>query len=223
MRLWLGMMRPHERTRAHLPDRRVRLHLPGLPRAAATVAAVRRDAGGRGLWLLQHAVQAAGGQRLGGADPSGRHFRRRQGHLPQRALPGLQGEPSGAAGRPDPAIRADPRRGARLRRALHRAGQLRGRRHHRHLCQAGARARRHGDHRVVRQGSDAAGRRQRDAARHHEEQAPGHSRGVREVRRGARKSGRRPVAGGRFRRQRARRPGHRHQDRRPADQRVWRP
>ena len=47
----------------------------------------------------------------------------------------VQGAPAAAAGRPGPAVPADPRRHARLQRRLHRAGRLRGRRPHRHLCQ----------------------------------------------------------------------------------------
>ena len=46
--------------------------------------------------------------------------------------------PAGA-GRPDPAVPADPRGGARLRPALPRAGRLRGRRPDRDLCAAGLR------------------------------------------------------------------------------------
>ena len=63
-----------------------------------------------------------------------------------------------AARGPDPAVPAGPRGGARLQRRLHRAGGLRGRRHHRHLCAPGGRRRGRRDHRLLRQGPDAARR-----------------------------------------------------------------
>ncbi len=49
----------------------------------------------------------------------------------------------GSAGRSAPAIRVDPRSGARLRSAVPRAGRLRGRRSDRDLCARGLRGRRH--------------------------------------------------------------------------------
>ena len=70
------------------------------------------------------------------ADASGDHLRQVRNHLPQQALSRLQGAPAAGAGRPDPAIRADPRRRARLRPALPRTGRLRGRRSDRDLCAA---------------------------------------------------------------------------------------
>ena len=70
------------------------------------------------------------------ADASGHHLRQVGSHLPQQALSRLQGAPAAGAGRPDPAICADPRGRARLRPALPGAGRLRGRRSDRDLCRA---------------------------------------------------------------------------------------
>ena len=83
-------------------------------------------------------------------------FDKSRDHVPQQALSRLQGAPAAGAGRPDPAICADPRGGARLRPALPGTGRFRGRRPDRDLCAAGRRARRDHDHRLLRQGSDAA-------------------------------------------------------------------
>ena len=141
------------------PDRRLGLHLPRLPRAAAPDPQVRRPAGRRGRRLLQHGLEDAardqGGRR---ADPRRGHLRQVRGDLPQRALPGLQGAAPAGARRPRAAVPADPRRDPRLQPALHRAGGLRGRRHHRDLRHAGRGARRAGDDRLGRQGPDAARR-----------------------------------------------------------------
>ena len=85
-------------------------------------------------------------------------------------------------------------------------------------------ARRHRDHRVLRQGPDAARQRLRHHVRHHEGQAASASPEVIE------KFGVPPEQGGRgagadrrFDRQRAGRAGHRRQDRGAADRRIWRP
>ena len=58
--------------------------------------------------------------------------------LPQRDLRQVQGQPAGAAGRPDPAVPADPRGRQGVRRARVRARRLRGRRPDRDLCPHGA-------------------------------------------------------------------------------------
>ncbi|WP_416207801.1 DNA polymerase I [Bradyrhizobium sp. SEMIA] len=63
----------------------------------------------------------------------------------------------------------------------------------------------------------------RHHVRHHEGPPHRHPRGDREVRRAAREGGRGAGAGRRFHRQRAGSPRHRHQDRRAADRRIWRP
>ena len=138
-------------------DRRLGLHLPRLPRAAAPDPQVRRAAGRRGRGLLQHGLQdGRGRQGRRRAHPRGGDLRQVRAHLPQRALPRLQGAAPAGARRPRPAVRADPRGDPRLQPALHRDGRLRGRRHHRHLRLPGARRRRAGDHRLGRQGPDAA-------------------------------------------------------------------
>ena len=150
-------------------------------------------------------------------------FDKSEDHVPQQALSRLQGAPAAGARRPDPAIRADPRGGARLRPALPRAGRLRGRRSDRDLCAAGRRARRDHHHRLLRQGSDAARDRQGHDVRHHEGPPHRHSRSDREIRRAAGEGGRGAGAGRRFHRQRAGRARHRRQDRRAIDRRIWRP
>ena len=53
-----------------LSDRRLGLHLPRLPRAAAADAAVGRPARGRGARLLRHAVEAAAGARKRSSGPT---------------------------------------------------------------------------------------------------------------------------------------------------------
>ena len=87
----------------------------------------------------------------------------------------------------------------------------------------GRRPRRDRDHRVLRQGSDAARDRQHRDVRHHEGSPHRHRRGDREIRRAAGKSGRGAGAGRQFHRQRAGRARHRHQDRGAIDRRIWRP
>ena len=207
-----------------LSGRRFLLYFPRLSRAAAAEPQIRRAAGQCRARLLQHAVEAAARHAAGQpADPSGHHLRQVGNHLPQQALSRLQGAPAAGAGRPDPAISADPRGGARVRPALPRAGRLRGRRPDRDLCARGRRARRHHDHRLLRQGPDAARHRQGDHVRHHEGPPHRHRRGDREIRRAAGKGGRGAGAGRRFHRQRAGRARHRHQDRRATDRRIWRP
>ena len=67
-----------------------------------------------------------------------------------------------------------PRGGARLRHALPGAGRLRGRRPDRDLCAARLRGGRDRDHRVLRQGPDAARERLRHHVRHDEGQADRH-------------------------------------------------
>ena len=62
----------------------------------------------------------------------------------------------------------------------------------------------------------------RGDVRHHEGPPHRHCRGDREIRRAAGEGGRGAGAGRRFHRQRAGRARHRHQDRRPADRRIWR-
>ena len=148
---------------------------------------VRRAAGQCRARLLQHAVEAAARDAAGQpADPSGDHLRQVRKDVPQRDVSRLQGAAAAGAGRSDPAIRADPRGGARLRPALPRADRLRGRRPDRDLCARGLRTRRHRHHRVVRQGPDAARHRLRHHVRHHEGPPHRHPRGDREIRRAAR-------------------------------------
>ena len=206
-----------------LSGRRFLLYFPRLSRAAAAEPQVRRAAGQCRARLLQHAVEAVARHAAGQpADPSRHRLRQVGNHVPQQALSRLQGAPAAGAGRSDPAIFADPRGGARLRPALPRAGRLRGRRSDRHLCPRGRRARRDHDHRLLRQGPDAARHRQGDDVRHHEGPPHRHSRGDREVRRAAGEGGRGAGAGRRFHRQRAGRARHRRQDRGATDRRIWR-
>ena len=77
-------------------------------------------------------------------------------------------------------------------------------------------------HRLVRQGSDAAGQRPGDDARPDQEPADRRRRGAREIRRRPGQGHRRPGAVRRQRRQCAGRAGHRRQDRGRADQHLWR-
>ena len=191
--------------RPRLPGRRLLLHFPRLSRAAAAQPQVRRAAGQRRARLLQHAVEAVARHARGQpADASRHHLRQVRNHLPQQALSRLQGAPAAGARRSDPAIFPDPRRRARLRPALPRAERLRGRRPDRDLCAACDRARRHHDHRLLRQGSDAARDRQGPDVRHHEGPPHRHRRGDREVRRAAGEGGRGAGARRRLHRQRAR-------------------
>ena len=139
-----------------------------------------------------------------------------------RFLSRIQGQPRRAAGRSHSAISADPRRRARLRHSLPRTGRLRGRRPDRDLCAARLRGEGDDDHRVLRQGPDAARRSDRGHVRHHEGQADRPRRGDREIRRAARESDRGAVADRRFQRQRAGRAGHRREDRRATDRRIRR-
>ena len=122
-----------------------------------------------------------------------------------------------------PQFAPDPRGRARLRPALPGAGRLRGRRPDRDLCARGRRARRDHDHRLLRQGPDAARDRQGRHVRHHEGPPHRHPRGDREIRRAAGEGGRGAGAGRRFHRQRAGRARHRRQDRGATDRRIWRP
>ena len=70
----------------------------------------------------QHGLEdAAGDQGRRRADPRRGRLRQVRGHLPQRALPRLQGAPAAGARRPRAAVPADPRRDPRLQPALHRA------------------------------------------------------------------------------------------------------
>ena len=125
-------------------------------------------------------------------------------------------------GRARSAVRAHPRRSEGVQRRLHRAERLRGGRPHRQLRARDRRCRRRRDHRLLRQGSDAARAARRRHARRHEGQEDRPRRGDREVRRAARKGRRRAVAGRRFDRQRPRRAGHRRQDGGGADQGIRR-
>ena len=88
----------HRQGQPRLPRRRLGLHLPRLPRAAAADAAVGRAAGRCRARVLRHAVEAlARDEGVRGADPFRRHLRRVGEDLPQRDLRGLQGPPSAAA------------------------------------------------------------------------------------------------------------------------------
>ena len=206
-----------------LSGRRLVLHLPRLSRAAAAEPQVGRLAGQCRARLLQHAVEAAARHEAGGqADASRGHLRQIRAHLPQRDVRGLQGAPAACAGRPDPAVSADPRGDARLRHPVPRNARLRGRRPDRDLCAAGLRGEGERHHRVVRQGPDAARERLRRDVRHDEGQEDRHHGGVREVRRHARQGDRGAVADRGLDRQRAGRAGHRREDRRAADRRIRR-
>ncbi len=185
-----------EEGRPRLSGRRFRLYFPRLSRAAAAEPQIRRVAGQCRARLLQHAVEAVARHAAGQpADPSRHRVRQIRGHVPQQALSRLQGAPAAGAGRSDPAISADPRGGARVRPALPGARRLRGRRSDRDLCPRGRRARRDRDHRLLRQGSDAARHRQGRDVRHHEGSPHRHRRGDREIRRAAGKGGRGAGAG----------------------------
>ena len=110
-----------EKGRPSLSDRRLGLSVPRLSRPAAADPQVRRPARRRGVRLLQHAVEAAGGHEgRRSAHPSGGDLRRQREDLPQRDLQGIQGAPPAAAGRPDPAISPGARCHPRLRRLLRR-------------------------------------------------------------------------------------------------------
>ena len=83
-------------------------------------------------------------------------FDKSENSFRREIYPAVQGASAGAAGRPRAAVSADARDRARLRPDADRAGPLRGRRSHRDLRAAGARARRRRADRLGRQGSDAA-------------------------------------------------------------------
>ena len=133
----VGKTRPRrfpQKGRPRLPGRRLGLHLPRLPRAAAAHPQVGRPADQRRARLLQHAVEAAQRHEAGGAADAPRRGVRQVGEdLPHRFLSRIQGAAAGHPRRSDPAVPADPRGGARLRHSLPGAGRLRGRRHHRDL------------------------------------------------------------------------------------------
>ena len=169
-----------------LPRRRLGLYLPRLSPAAAADRSARH-ACRRGVRLHRDAVEADRGAQQGrGTDASRGDLRCGRDHLPQRDVPALQGAAPAAARRPHPAVPADPRRRARLRGAVHRAGRRRGRRHHRLLCAGrAARGLRRVD-RVVGQGPDAARPAGARPLRHDEELPDQRGRGYREVRRAAR-------------------------------------
>ena len=151
-----------EERRPRLPGRRLRLHFPRLSRAAADQPQVGRPAAQCRVRLLQHAVEASARHEAGGqADPSRGGVRPVGEDVPHRNVSRLQGAPAGSAGRSAAAIPAHPRSGAGLRSAVPGAGGLRGRRPDRDLCARGLRGRRHRDHRLLGQGSDAARQRLR--------------------------------------------------------------
>ncbi len=117
----------HEKGRSPLPRRRLRLHLPRLSRAAAAEPQVRRPADQRRARLLQHAVEADAATRATPMSasrrrisPSSSTIRRRRSATSSTRI---QGQPLGAAGGPDPAVRPDPPGDAGLRPALHRDGR----------------------------------------------------------------------------------------------------
>ena len=166
------------------------------------------------------------------ADASRHHLRQIGEFVPQGDLPRLQGQPARAAGRPDPAIPADARRGARLRpdarssrtatRPTTSSRPMRAQARERgadvlivsadkDLMQLDRARRRH-----VRSGLRRAGAGAREERRIGPDEVvdyfgvpPGQGR-------------RRAGAGRRFHRQRAGRARHRRQDRRAADRRIWR-
>ena len=131
-RLWHnGAMLNSLKSRAVKPgdhvylDRRVRIHLPGLSCFAAAHPQERWSADWRSARLLCDASQAFA--RIAGrreADPSCRDLRQIRSHVPQRIVRRLQGQSSPSALRSHPAIRHYPPGGARLQRAMHRAGGL---------------------------------------------------------------------------------------------------
>ena len=127
-------------------DQKYNMRLDRLPVGAVRLFCVK---------LFQFIREGAAG---GDADPSRHHLRQIRGLVPQGALSALQGQSQRAAGRPHSAVPADARGGARLRPHPDRAGPLRGRRPHRHLCETSRRARRRRAHRLRRQGPDAAHR-----------------------------------------------------------------
>jgi hypothetical protein len=214
---------PGRPRRTAVPGRRLGLSVPRLSRPAAADPQERRPAGRRRPGLLQHVVEADARHAGRRAHPPGGDLGPLREDVPQHALRQVQGPPAAAARGPDPAVPAGARGHPRVRRAGHRAARLRGRRPDRRLCLPRARAGRRDGDRLVRQGPDAAGRRRRVDVRPDEGRAHRPRAGVREVRRLSRAGGRRAVAVRRQRRQRAGRSRHRHQDRRPADQRIWRP
>ena len=166
-----------------LSGRRLRLHLPGLLRDPAAQR-LGRHADQRDLRLHQHADQAAARER-----------RRRvvavifdagaQAQLPQRDLSRVQGASARAAGGPDPAVRHDPRGDPAfnlpcIEMENYEADDIIAT-YARQAEEAGHR----GDHRLLRQGPDAAGRRRGHDARPDEEHRPSaRTRWSSQVRRG---------------------------------------
>ena len=170
------------------------------------------------LWKLLARHEAGGA-----ADPSGGRVRQVGEDVPQRDVFRVQGQSHRAARRSAPAIRLHPRSGARLRPAVPGADRLRGRRPDRDLCAARLRGGRQRNHRVLRQGPDAARERLRRHVRHDEGSQDRHPGGGREIRRAAGEGDRGAVPDRRFHRQRAGRAGHRREDRGAAHRRIRRP
>ena len=122
-----------------LSGRRLGLHLPRLPRAAAADP-VRRHAGQRRLgfanMLAASILDEPDADHVAVIfDAGGTTFR-------NEIYAEYKANRPDAAGGPDPAIPADPRGRQRLQRPLRRAGGLRGRRPDRDLRPPGARGRR---------------------------------------------------------------------------------
>ncbi len=192
----------HEKRRSSVPCRRLRLHLPCLSRATAADPKIRWAADQCRPRLLQHGVEADAGRPQHRcrhrADAFRRHLRLFVENLPQRPLPRIQGQPLGAAGRSDPAVRPDPPGDQGLQPALYRDRGLRGRRPDRHLLPACLRSQRRHHHHLLRQGSDAAGRPFGRHVRPDEGPPDRRSRGDREMGRAAGKNDRPAGADRRF-------------------------
>ncbi len=141
----------------------------------------------------------------------------------QSAVRGLQGAPSAAAGRADPAIRIDPRGDRGLLRPRDRAGRLGGGRPDRRLRRRGGGCRRPSHHSLLRQGPDAAHPARRGDAGPDQAEADRASRGDGEVRRHSRQDGRGAGADRRLGGQCAGGARHRAEGRGATHQRVRRP
>ncbi len=132
----------HRSRRPRLPGGRLLLRLPGLfpvhKPGRQIQLPLRRLADRRDPAVLDQALPVHPRRRgRHQADPSRHPLRQVRGHVPEGDLRRLQGHPPRPAGRPQAAIPADARGGARLRPRADREGGLRGRRPHRHLCQGG--------------------------------------------------------------------------------------
>ena len=189
----------HVAPNAHL-DRRLRLSVSRVSRAAAVVQS-RRRADGSDARRVQHGAPRAQGE------TRFRRLRRRcqRTDLPRRSLRRLQSAATANAGRPAYANRANAGAGRGTRTSHFARVQRRGRRRDRYARHASGecRYRRAGLHR--RQGPGTTGQSAGALDQHHEQHDPGRTRCGGKIRRARRSDRRLPGIDGRCGRQHSRR------------------